>query len=123
MTRSFALLLALAVAAVPAVAADHVSDTPTLRADDGDLLARRRRRKKKAKSPPSAAPSGGPSAADEAPLPARRGPSRVDFDERLIKGQTNKANAIYLFQRRESRLRTLVKKRKHFHELIDETLE
>lgn len=59
-------------------------------------------------------------AADEA---RRRGPSRIEFDDRLVQGQTNKANAIYLFERRESALRSLLKKRTDFHEEIDEMLE
>lgn len=53
----------------------------------------------------------------------RRGMSRIEFDDRLVQGQTNKANAIYLFERRESALRSLLKKRTDFHEEIDETLE
>jgi hypothetical protein len=52
-----------------------------------------------------------------------RGPSRIEFDDRLVQGQTNKANAIYLFERRESALRSLLKKRSHFHDEIDEQLE
>jgi hypothetical protein len=53
----------------------------------------------------------------------RGGPARIEFDDRLVQGQTNKANAIYLFERRESALRSLLKKRAHFHDEIDETLE
>ena len=53
----------------------------------------------------------------------RKGPARIEFDDRLVQGQTNKANAIYLFERRESALRSLLKKRTNFHEEIDETLE
>jgi hypothetical protein len=68
--------------------------------------------------PPDAAPA--PAAADPG---ARRGMGRIEFDDRLIQGQTNKANAIYLFERRESALRSLLKKRTDFHEEIDETLE
>lgn len=77
-----------------------------------------------------------PRAAEAAPAPApasgadtgmigevRRGMARIEFDDRLIQGQTNKANAIYLFERRESALRSLLRKRTHFHEEIDETLE
>jgi hypothetical protein len=52
-----------------------------------------------------------------------RGPSRIEFDDRLVQGQTNKANAIYLFERRESALRSLLKKRENFHDEIDEQLE
>lgn len=54
---------------------------------------------------------------------ARRGPSRIEFDDRLVQGQTNKANAIYLFERRESALRSLLKKRSNFHAEMDEMLE
>ncbi len=57
------------------------------------------------------------------PDAGRRGPARIEFDDRLVQGQTNKANAIYLFERRESALRTLLKKRTHFHEQMDEMLE
>lgn len=104
--------------------------------DDEPVLARRRARQKRKKQqrPADAAPSAAPAtpapsapspAAEEAALDAatRRGPTRVEFDERLLQGQTNKANAIYLFQRRESALRSLVKKREHFHAEIDEALE
>jgi hypothetical protein len=54
---------------------------------------------------------------------ARRGPARIEFDDRLVQGQTNKANAIYLFERRESALRSLVKKRVNFQAEIDEMLD
>ncbi len=53
----------------------------------------------------------------------RRGPARIEFDDRLVQGQTNKANAIYLFERRESSMRSLLKKRTNFHDEIDEMLE
>lgn len=96
--------------------------------DEEPLLARRRARQRRARQRPAAPtpptqrtpPEAPPEAASEA---TRRGPTRVEFDERLLQGQTNKANAIYLFQRRESALRSLVKKREHFHAEIDEALE
>ena len=53
----------------------------------------------------------------------RKGPARIEFDDRLVQGQTNKANAIYLFERLESALRSLLKKRTDFHDEIDEMLE
>lgn len=68
-----------------------------------------------------AAPSS--SGAGDAEEPGRRGPARIEFDDRLVQGQTNKANAIYLFERRESALRSLLKKRTNFHDEIDEMLE
>jgi hypothetical protein len=82
-----------------------------------------------AASPKADAPA--PAKADAAPSSSagdgedagRRGPSRIEFDDRLVQGQTNKANAIYLFERRESALRSLLKKRTNFHDEIDEMLE
>ena len=121
-------------------AADAQEDlpAPSFVADDDALpqLARRRRKprkKKPAAAAPAPAPAQDPAAAPEpapapaaseggAPAPLRQnGPSRVEFDDRLIQGQTNKANAIYLFERRASELRTLVKKRRDYHREIDET--
>lgn len=67
-----------------------------------------------------AAPASGGGDAEDA---GRRGPARIEFDDRLVQGQTNKANAIYLFERRESALRSLLKKRTNFHDEIDEMLE
>lgn len=122
-------LLAATFAVVPAAEADA---TPTSApsalsspADDDTTLARRRRskrgRKKKAAKPATAVEEKKEEAIVE--NATRRGPTRIEFDERLLQGQTNRANAIYLFQRRESALRSLVKKRKHFHDEIDEALE
>jgi len=91
----------------------------------------------KRRKAPAATPAPTPAAAPApAPVPTRprkddaepaveagqRGPARIEFDDRLVQGQTNKANAIYLFERRESALRTLLKKRTNFHEEIDEML-
>jgi hypothetical protein len=88
----------------------------------------------KRKKSPVTSPA--PPATPTAPVPAkprkdddgaaesgRRGPARIEFDDRLVQGQTNKANAIYLFERRESALRSLLKKRTDFHAEIDEMLD
>lgn len=90
-------------------------------------------KKKKGAPVEKAAPEGArsdprasaPPAAEAPPVDigGRRAMGRIEFDDRLIQGQTNKANAIYLFERRESALRSLLKKRTHFHDEIDETLE
>lgn len=95
---------------------------------DDARIARRRARRGKNRSPRTEAPKRKDDPAPASTAPAvenatRSGPTRIEFDERLLQGQTNKANAIYLFQRRESALRSLVKKRVHFHEEIDESLE
>jgi hypothetical protein len=88
--------------------------------------------RKKRPSSSQTAPAPKPAARTPDPEPAtpsgeaagaRRGPSRIEFDDRLVQGQTNKANAIYLFERRESALRSLLKKRTNFHAEMDEMLE
>lgn len=116
--RNFiALSVALLIAAAPAAAAPRKKKTtpssqtaPTPKAPKADP-----------DPSPSSSPAGGGATAGDAG--ARRGPSRIEFDDRLVQGQTNKANAIYLFERRESALRSLLKKRSNFHAEMDEMLE
>lgn len=57
----------------------------------------------------SSAPSG---------APPSRGPTRIDFDDRLIQGQTNKSGAVYLYERKELKVRSMVKKRESFRDEI-----
>lgn len=52
-------------------------------------------------------------AAASAPPPSR-GPSRIDFDDRLIQGQTNKSGAVYLYDRKELKTRSMIKERESF---------
>jgi hypothetical protein len=49
---------------------------------------------------------------------AARGPTRIDFDDRLIQGQTNKSGAVYLFDRKELQVRSMVKQRSSFRDQI-----
>jgi hypothetical protein len=128
------LLAAVAVAFLAAGAA-HAGKPPPKKADPPAAPAKKKGPEKpeNAKSDPRASAPAAPD--DAAPTPSNsaggpapaggnlRGMSRIEFDDRLIKGQTNKANAIYLFERRESALRSLLKKRTDFHDEIDETLE
>ena len=56
-----------------------------------------------------------------APQPAAtasavRGPNRIDFNERLIQGQTNKSGAVYLYDRKELKTPSMIKKRESFRE-------
>ena len=75
------------------------------------------------KEPPSVKLSNRPPAgaseqtADTGPVPTR-GPTRIDFDDRLIQGQTNKSGAVYLYDRKELKTRSMVKKRESFREEI-----
>lgn len=47
-----------------------------------------------------------------------RSPTRIDFDERLIKGQTTKSGSVYIFDRQEITLRSLVKQDRLFRQRI-----
>jgi hypothetical protein len=51
-----------------------------------------------------------------------RGPTRVDFDERLIKGQTTKAGSVYIFDRQEIAIDSLVSKKRSFRARIIRTV-
>lgn len=51
-----------------------------------------------------------------------RGPTRVNFDERLIKGQTTKAGSVYIFDRQESEIRSLVERKRNFRHKIIKTV-
>jgi len=113
------ILLALAgfvlAAASPAEAAPRKKRTPSAQTAPTPKPATGKT--PEAEAAPSASAGGGEATG------GRRGPSRIEFDDRLVQGQTNKANAIYLFERRESALRSLLKKRTNFHEEMDEMLE
>ena len=50
--------------------------------------------------------------------PPTRGPTRLDFDDRLIQGQTNKSGSVYLYDRKELKTRSMIKKRENFREEI-----
>jgi hypothetical protein len=59
-----------------------------------------------------------PAATAAAGAPPQRGPTRIDFDDRLIQGQTNKSGAVYLYDRKELKQRSMIKKRETFREEI-----
>lgn len=61
------------------------------------------------------------SAQDSAPAgapPPTRGPTRIDFDDRLIQGQTNKSGAVYLYDRKELKTKSMIKTRDSFRDEI-----
>lgn len=99
-------------------------------------LARRRRRKRRRRRPKKKkaeteaqttqeAPEGGASAGGASAPPTgtalRRG-ARVEFDGRLVQGQTAKSGAIYLFARKRSELRSMVKERTSYRKEILRTI-
>ncbi|MEW6441115.1 MAG: hypothetical protein AB1640_09305 [bacterium] len=48
---------------------------------------------------------------------------RIDFDERLIMGQSLKAGAIYLFERKDSEIRSMIRIRKDYRKELLEPIE
>ncbi|KFE65251.1 hypothetical protein [Hyalangium minutum] len=58
--------------------------------------------------------SGESSGAAASASPPSRGPARIDFDDRLIQGQTNKSGAVYLYDRKELKTRSMIKERDSF---------
>jgi hypothetical protein len=77
------------------------------------------RRVYEVKPPESTASSGD---AEKASAPPQRGPTRLDFDDRLIQGQTNTSGAVYLYDRKELKVRSMVGKRESFREEIVKTV-
>lgn len=76
---------------------------------------------KKAPAPaaaPAAAPQGAPEGSTTAEGAPVRGPTRIDFDDRLIQGQTNKSGSVYLYDRKELKIRSMIKKRDNFRDEI-----
>jgi hypothetical protein len=67
---------------------------------------------------PTATGIPGAPAATAATTPGQRGPTRIDFDDRLIQGQRNTAGAVYLYDRKELKQRSMIKKRESFREEI-----
>lgn len=51
-----------------------------------------------------------------------RGPTRVDFDDRLIKGQTTKAGSVYIYDRQSIDIRSLVNRVRSFRSRIVRTV-
>jgi len=64
---------------------------------------------------PESAPASGGDSGGGAQV---RGPTRIDFDDRLIQGQSNKSGAVYLYDRKELKVRSMIKKRENFRDEI-----
>ncbi|XXF79360.1 hypothetical protein P2318_06300 [Myxococcaceae bacterium GXIMD 01537] len=58
--------------------------------------------------------TGEPAATAATGAPPTRGPTRLDFDDRLIQGQTNKSGAVYLYDRKELKTRSMIRERESF---------
>ncbi len=68
--------------------------------------------------PSSTADDSGSASAPSASAAPTRGPTRIDFDDRLIQGQSNTSGAVYLYDRKELKTRSMVKKRESFRDEI-----
>ncbi len=121
-TLKAALLLALALQATALAGGRRVK---AAKASKQRRVAVAEQRSRPAE-PPAAAPAAAPStaAAPAAAPVATRGPTRIDFDDRLIQGQTNAAGSVYLYDRKELPLAPMVAKRETFlRELVSSVLE
>ena len=93
--------------------------------DEGMKVARRRKRRKRRKTRPKPEPA---PAAEPAAAPAAAGGSslrrttRIEFDAQLIKGQTTKAGEVQILERKDSELKSMVKRRTSFREEIIHTV-
>ncbi len=94
--------------------------------DDGTQVARRRKRRKRRKTRPKPKPAPEP-AAEPVEAPSAGGPSlrrttRIEFDAQLIKGQTTKAGEVQILERKDTELKSMVKRRTSFREEIIHTV-
>ena len=87
--------------------------------DEGMKVARRRKRRKRRKTRPKPEPAPEP-AAEPAAAPAAS--TRIEFDAQLIKGQTTKAGEVQILERKDSELKSMVKRRTSFREEIIHTV-
>ena len=62
------------------------------------------------------APSAAPTASGGAAAP--HGPQRIDFDDRVIEGQSNKSGAVYLYDRKDLQVESMVKQPSTFRQEI-----
>jgi hypothetical protein len=64
--------------------------------------------------------SSAPTQADKAEVTTMqtRGPTRLDFDDRVVQGQGSKVGAVYLYDRKSLPLRSMVRKRENFRDQI-----
>ena len=117
---SYALLLQLAAGLLaPEPVSLEGVDWP---AAEAAKKKRRKKKRRRATPAPAPAPAPEPASSDLVPSTSFRGPTRLDFDDRLIQGQTNKSGAVYLFDRKETGIRSMVRRRKSFRQLTLRTV-
>lgn len=143
--RSFAIVATIVVSLVLGVAPSDAHAKPSKRPAASAKADAKRGAKGRGKArdddePAAPAPAvdkaAASAAADKAPAPRgdkksseadddanklQRG-ERVEFDARLIQGQTAKAGAVYLFARVSTNLKSMVKERSSFREKVVRTV-
>ena len=92
---------------------------PKAKKHDAPAAAKKTAPNLKLKPVEDAAPDPQPQASGAIPT---RGPTRIDFDDRLIQGQTNKSGAVYLYDRKELKQRSMIKTRDSFRDEIVSTV-
>ncbi len=104
----------LAFSALVVIAASHADAAPKKK---GSTAATKRPSApvNNSPAPDAALPASGDATASGSSV---RGPTRIDFDDRLIQGQTNKSGAVYLYDRKELKIRSMIKKRENFRDEI-----
>jgi hypothetical protein len=93
----------------------------------GLAAGRERKRHPEAAEPPAppaeqAAKAETRSPAQPPPVLVPKGPTRVDFDDRLLQGQTNRLGAVYLYQRKDPVRPSLLDRHKSFRAEIKRDL-
>jgi len=96
-----------------------------------EVARRRRRRRKKRRTRPKPKPAPDTPAPAPAPEPAAAPASggsslsrttRIEFDAQLIKGQTTKAGEVQILERKDTELKSMVKRRTSFRDEIIHTV-
>ncbi len=122
------LVLTVGMASEPDRPAGCTSDTgPALRPGGSATLVAARRRPRRppprvkkeepAAAPESAAPSPAAGGGD-VPIGSPSGRTRIEFEGLQIKGQTTKAGEVQILERRDSEMKSMVKRRTSFREEI-----
>lgn len=130
--RLLVVLMALSMFGDDALA-DRIEsrDFSSVKQANKTLVARRRRRRRRRPKPrsrpkpaaqPVPAPSPDPGAASAPIGGGLHGTTRVEFDAQLIKGQTTKAGEVQILERKDSALKSMVKRRTSFRKEIIHTV-
>jgi hypothetical protein len=129
-----AILMAMLISTAAAMETDSLFFTHqsnSLESDNGRVLVaarRKKRRSKKRRAKPKPKPPPDPQPAEDpsskaAPIPVGPGGrTRIEFDAQLIKGQTTKAGEVQILERRDSELKSMVKRRTSFVKEIIHTV-